>query len=122
MTKEQKKQLVQELVETFKQYPNFYIANTGGMTVAEVNTLRRACFQADVKVFFYNVSASYLTCTDTTIIGALRTWITVSGETDGHALKGQHILLLKSEPEVWIGLYGRASIAGMGGAISIKHL
>ena len=50
MTKAEKIQLVQELTETFSQYPNFYIADTGGMTVEEVNDLRRRCFGADVKL------------------------------------------------------------------------
>lgn len=50
MTKEEKVQLVQELVSTFQQYPNFYIADTGGMTVADVNELRRACFNASIKI------------------------------------------------------------------------
>lgn len=50
MTKEQKIQLVQELTETFKTYPNFYIADTGGMTVAEVNELREKCYESSVKM------------------------------------------------------------------------
>ena len=50
MTKEQKIELVKELVERFKAYPNFYIANTGGMTVAEVSELRAACFKSNVKM------------------------------------------------------------------------
>lgn len=50
MTKEQKIQLVQELTETFKTYPNFYIADTGGMSVADVNDLRRKCHENSVKM------------------------------------------------------------------------
>ena len=50
MTKEQKIQLVQELTETFKTYPNFYIADTGGLTVAEVNDLRGKCFEKQIKM------------------------------------------------------------------------
>ncbi len=50
MTKEQKIELVKELVERFRTYPNFYIANTGGMTVAEVHELRAACFKSKVKM------------------------------------------------------------------------
>jgi large subunit ribosomal protein L10 len=50
MTKEQKIELVKELVERFQTYPNFYIANTGGMTVAEVSELRAACFKSNVKM------------------------------------------------------------------------
>ena len=40
--------MVQELTEKFKTYPNFYIADAGGMTVAQVNDLRRLCFKADI--------------------------------------------------------------------------
>lgn len=50
MTKAEKIQLVKELAETISQYPNFYITDTGGMTVEEVNDLRRLCFGADVKM------------------------------------------------------------------------
>lgn len=50
MTKEQKIELVKGLAERFKTYPNFYIANTGGMTVAEVSELRAACFKSNVKM------------------------------------------------------------------------
>jgi large subunit ribosomal protein L10 len=50
MTKEQKIQLVQELTETFNTYPNFYIADTGGLTVAEVNELRGKCYEKQIKM------------------------------------------------------------------------
>ena len=50
MTKEQKIQLVDELVGTFEEYPNFYIANAGGLTVAETNELRGLCFESNVKM------------------------------------------------------------------------
>ncbi len=42
--------MVQELAEKFKTYPNFYIADAGGMTVAQVNELRRLCFKADISM------------------------------------------------------------------------
>lgn len=48
MTKDEKQQLVEELTEKFKAYPNFYIADAGGMTVAQVNDLRRLCFKSDI--------------------------------------------------------------------------
>ena len=50
MTKEQKIQVVKELTETFKTFPNFYIADTGGMTVEDVNNLRGKCFENKVKM------------------------------------------------------------------------
>lgn len=48
MTKDEKLQLVQELTEKFKNFPNFYIADAGGMTVAQINNLRRLCFESDI--------------------------------------------------------------------------
>jgi len=48
MTKEEKFQLVDELVEKFRTYPNFYITDAGGLTVAEVNDLRGLCYEADI--------------------------------------------------------------------------
>ena len=48
MTKQEKAELVQELVEQFKQYPNFYVTDTQGMNVAQVNNLRRAAFNANI--------------------------------------------------------------------------
>ncbi|MFN0203807.1 MAG: 50S ribosomal protein L10 [Bacteroidia bacterium] len=48
MTKEEKVQLVQELVGQFQQYPNFYVTDTEGMNVAQVNKLRRAAFEAKI--------------------------------------------------------------------------
>ena len=42
--------MVKELTETFKTFPNFYIADTGGMSVADVNDLRGKCFENKVKM------------------------------------------------------------------------
>lgn len=50
MKKEDKFKVVEELTERFKTYPNFYITDTGGMTVAQLNNLRRQCFASDIKV------------------------------------------------------------------------
>ncbi|RMG28423.1 MAG: 50S ribosomal protein L10 [Bacteroidetes bacterium] len=50
MTKEQKYKLVEELTEVFKEYPNFYIADAGGLTVEKVNKLRRLCHEKEVKL------------------------------------------------------------------------
>lgn len=48
MTKEEKQQVVAELSERLKETPNIYVANTDGLTVAEVNKLRKLCFDAGV--------------------------------------------------------------------------
>lgn len=45
MTKEEKGVIIQELSEKFAVTPYFYITDTGGLTVAEVNNFRRMCFQ-----------------------------------------------------------------------------
>ena len=48
MTREEKRILVEELTEKFKSFPNFYIADAGGLTVAEMHDLRGLCFESDV--------------------------------------------------------------------------
>jgi large subunit ribosomal protein L10 len=48
MTKEQKIQLVVELTEKFKTYPNFYIVDSEGLNVAQANTLRGLCHNSGV--------------------------------------------------------------------------
>lgn len=50
MTKQEKQQLVNELVERLKATPNFYVLNAGGMTVAEVNKFRRKCFESNFQL------------------------------------------------------------------------
>lgn len=50
MTKEEKTRVIAELSETLKKSPNIYVANTGGLTVAQINDLRRACFTAGVEL------------------------------------------------------------------------
>jgi len=45
MTREQKGALIEELVEKLKSVPHFYIADTAGMTVAQVNNFREMCFK-----------------------------------------------------------------------------
>lgn len=48
MTKEQKIQFVKDLTEKFKTYPNFYLTEAGGLTVAETNELRALCYEKDI--------------------------------------------------------------------------
>lgn len=50
MTKDQKHQVVSELVEKFKEFPSFYVLNAGGMSVAQVNDLRRKAFESNIPV------------------------------------------------------------------------
>ncbi|MEM6261750.1 MAG: 50S ribosomal protein L10 [Bacteroidota bacterium] len=50
MTKAEKYQVVERLVEQMKETPTFYIADTGGLTVEEVNSLRRDCHKSEIKM------------------------------------------------------------------------
>ncbi len=50
MTKEQKNEVIEVLKEKFSQYNNFYITDTESLTVAQVGTLRRACFNKQVEM------------------------------------------------------------------------
>ncbi len=50
MTPAQKTEAIELLKEKFSQYDNFYITNTESLTVAQVSTLRRACFEKNVEM------------------------------------------------------------------------
>lgn len=50
MTKKQKIQLVQDLAQKFRETPNFYLTDTGGLSVAEVSELRQLCFDAGLEM------------------------------------------------------------------------
>lgn len=53
MTKDEKFAIVEDLSEKLAQTNYFYITNAGGLTVAEVNKLRKICFEKGIeyKVF-----------------------------------------------------------------------
>ena len=50
MTPDQKSQAIEVLKEKFSQYENFYITNTESLTVAQVNDLRKVCFDKQVEM------------------------------------------------------------------------
>jgi large subunit ribosomal protein L10 len=50
MTKTQKNESIELLKEKFSQYNNFYLADSSSLTVAQVNTLRRVCFEKKVEM------------------------------------------------------------------------
>ena len=50
MTKEQKNEAIEVLKEKFNQYNNFYITDTESLTVAQVNKLRKICFDKSVEM------------------------------------------------------------------------
>lgn len=49
MKKEDKAVVIQELSEKFKETANFYFTDASGLTVEEVNNLRRKCFESGVE-------------------------------------------------------------------------
>lgn len=49
MTRQEKSQKIDELIESFKSNPFFYVADASGMSVAEVNNFRRICHQKGIK-------------------------------------------------------------------------
>jgi len=50
MTPEQKNQAIEVLKEKFSQYNNFYVTDTESLTVAQINKLRRICFDKNVEM------------------------------------------------------------------------
>ena len=50
MTKEQKNEVIVALKEKFSQYSNFYVTDTESLTVAQVGTLRKSCFDKQVEM------------------------------------------------------------------------
>lgn len=50
MTKEQKNEVIVALKEKFSQYNNFYITDTESLTVSQIGSLRKACFDKQVEM------------------------------------------------------------------------
>lgn len=50
MNKDQKNEVIELLKSKFSQYNNFYITNTESLTVAQVNNLRKVCFDKNVEM------------------------------------------------------------------------
>ncbi|KAB7731652.1 50S ribosomal protein L10 [Rudanella paleaurantiibacter] len=49
MTREEKGAIIEELAQKFQSIPFFYITEASGMSVAEVNDLRRKCFERGIE-------------------------------------------------------------------------
>ena len=81
MRKQEKKEIIDSLVEKFSTFGNFYVVNGNGLTVAAVNELRRRCFNEKV---VYNVYKNTL------IKKALEQWDNQVNyaEFSKHVLKG----------------------------------
>ena len=56
MTREEKAVIIDELKDKFAASPYFYITDTGGMTVAEINNWRRMCFEKGIEYRVINNS------------------------------------------------------------------
>lgn len=50
MTKDQKNEVIELLKEKFTQYNNFYITDTESLSVEQVSSLRRTCFDKQVEM------------------------------------------------------------------------
>lgn len=50
MNKDQKNEVIEALKEKFNQYNNFYVTNTESLSVAQVNKLRKICFDKNVEM------------------------------------------------------------------------
>lgn len=50
MNQEQKNEVIELLKGKFSQYSNFYITNTESLSVAQINDLRRVCFDKQVEM------------------------------------------------------------------------
>lgn len=50
MTREQKQEVIEVLKDKFSQYSNFYITNTESLTVSQITTLRRTCYDKNVEM------------------------------------------------------------------------
>jgi large subunit ribosomal protein L10 len=50
MKREEKQAIIDNLADIIKQYPNFYITDTAGLTVDNTTKLRRLCFNKGVKM------------------------------------------------------------------------
>jgi large subunit ribosomal protein L10 len=79
MTREEKAVIIGELTQKFNENPFFYITDTSDLTVAEVNALRRLCFERGVeykvikntliKKALENVKGDYTPLNDTVLKG-----------------------------------------------------
>lgn len=50
MTPAEKNAAIEVLKEKFSQYDNFYLTNTESLSVSQVNTLRRTCFEKGIEM------------------------------------------------------------------------
>ena len=56
MTREEKGTLIEELTEQLRNTSHFYIADTGGLSVKQINEFREMCFKRGIE---YRVVKKY---------------------------------------------------------------
>jgi len=88
MTREEKGVLIESLTEKLKNTPYFYIADTSGMTVREINDFRRICFKKGLE---------YRIVKNTLIKKALQNLDTDYSPFDKSVLKGASGILFSTE-------------------------
>ena len=50
MNREEKQEVVLALQEKMQEYGNFYIADTSGLSVEKINSIRRKCFESGIEM------------------------------------------------------------------------
>ena len=50
MNKQEKNEAIEMLKEKFSQYNNFYLTNTESLSVAQINKLRKICFDKNIEL------------------------------------------------------------------------
>lgn len=98
MTREEKAVIIDELTQKFRDNPFFYITDTSDLTVAEVNSLRRLCFERGVeykvikntliKKALENVDGDYTPLNDTVLRGFSGVFLSATdGKTPAKVIK-----------------------------------
>lgn len=88
MTREEKGILIENLTEKLKNTPYFYIADTSGMTVSQINDFRRICFKKGLE---------YRIVKNTLIKKALQNLDTDYSPFDESVLRGTSGILFSAE-------------------------
>jgi large subunit ribosomal protein L10 len=88
MTRQEKAEIIDELSQKFASTPYFYITSAAGMSVSEVNDLRRLCFEKGVE---------YRVVKNTLIKKSLETLDADYAPFDAEVLKGFSGIMFHSE-------------------------
>lgn len=88
MTRDEKGAIIDELAQKFQSIPFFYITEASGMSVAEVNDLRRKCYERGIE---------YKVVKNTFIKKALETLDTDYSPFNDTVLSGQSAVMFHAE-------------------------